>query len=326
MPSTDFDPVLSLRNWRVCYPLGKGLWKKARSFLPAVDGVDLDLYPGRIHALVGESGCGKSTLGSSLVGLTPWSGGDLFIQGKAFDLTSKNAPDLLRQTVQMIFQDSWSSLNPRQTVFELLAEPLAVHGFKGQNGALKELVVQALESVGLDSSALNRFPHAFSGGQRQRICIARVLNLKPRVLVCDEIVSALDISVGAQILELLRSLTSQHQMSILFITHDLATVENLASEISVAYMGKIVESGPVEKVMSKPCHPYTQALLNAMPRMGSQIRPIPLSGEIPTWEECDDLCRFRKRCPQVQNNCHQVALACTSLESKQNFYCHFPLS
>ena len=266
MNTSHTDPLLSARDLRTWFPVTGGLWKRTVDHVRAVDGVSLDVHPGELVALVGESGCGKSTLGYSLLGLTLPTSGTVSLAGRPIDITSPDSWKPYRRDFQIVFQDPHTSLNPRLTVFELLAEPLRVHGLVPRAG-LRDAAAGLLRRVGLPEDALDRFPHAFSGGQRQRLCIARALGLNPKLIVCDEVVSALDVSVQAQIVNLLLDLKREHGLALLFITHDLSLVRSIADRVLVMNAGKIVEEGPTADLFANPRHEYTRTLLAAVPRM-----------------------------------------------------------
>ncbi|HLU69889.1 MAG TPA: ATP-binding cassette domain-containing protein [Fibrobacteria bacterium] len=259
-------PLLSARDIRTHFPVTGGLWKRVTGSVRAVDGVSLDVYPGEIVALVGESGCGKSTLGFSLLGLTPPTAGTLELLGQSIDLKNPASWNAFRRDFQIVFQDPHTSLNPRLTVFELLTEPMRVHGIVPV-ARLREEAASLLRRVGLDEDALDRFPHAFSGGQRQRLCIARALGVRPRLIVCDEVVSALDVSVQAQIVNLLLQLKREDGLALLFITHDLSLVRAIADRVLVMNAGRIVEQGATAELFHAPREDYTRALLAAVPRI-----------------------------------------------------------
>jgi ABC-type oligopeptide transport system ATPase subunit len=265
-------PLLSARDLKTHFPVTGGLWKRTLSHVRAVDGVSLGVFPGEVVALVGESGCGKSTLGSSLLGLTLPTSGEVELLGKRIDITNASSWKSYRRDFQIVFQDPYTSLNPRLTVFELLAEPLRVHGLVPAAG-LRDAVAELLRQVGLPTDAMDRFPHAFSGGQRQRLCIARALGLRPKLIVCDEVVSALDVSVQAQIVRLLLDLKREHGLALLFITHDLSLVRAIADRVLVMHAGKIVEEGPTEEIFASPREEYTKTLLAAVPRMEKRTTP-----------------------------------------------------
>jgi len=263
---TATQPLLSARNLSTFYPVTGGFWKKTVNQVRAVDGVSLEVYPGEIVALVGESGCGKSTLGFSLLGLTLPTSGEIELAGKPVDIRRADSWNEFRRDYQIVFQDPYTALNPRLTVFELLAEPMRIHGLVPARD-LRRAAVDLLRQVGLPEDALDRFPHAFSGGQRQRLCIARALGVRPKLIVCDEIVSALDVSVQAQIVNLLLDLKRDHGLALLFITHDLSLVRSIADRVLVMNAGKVVEEGPTAELFAHPRDEYTRTLLAAVPTL-----------------------------------------------------------
>ncbi len=274
----------------------------------ALDGVSVSVSEGQAHAIVGESGCGKTTLAKVLLGLEAPSSGQVLFHGKDFKKLGGSELAKARATLSVVFQDPFSSLNPRMTVEELITEPLRIHNSGKGNGERKARAAELLQKVGLETGHCSRFPHEFSGGQRQRIAIARALALSPKLVVADEPVSALDVSVQAQILNLMKELKEQMNLSYLFITHDFSLVRFLCGTVSVMYLGRIVESGPTGKVLENPQHPYTEALLSAIPladpkafRDGIPARTD--SAEIPFAELLSKGCRFRDRCPYAQPQC-----------------------
>ncbi len=295
-------PLLSARNLSVHFPITGGLWKKTVGHVRAVRDVSLEIRSGEVAALVGESGCGKSTLGFSLLGLVPPTSGEIEFSGQAIDIRKPASWEPFRRDFQIVFQDPYTSLNPRLTVFELLSEPLQVHGLVPKSG-LRAAATGLLRQVGLPPDALDRYPHAFSGGQRQRICIARALGLRPKLLICDEVVSALDVSVQAQIVNLLLELKKTHGLALLFITHDLSLVRSIADRVLVMYLGSIVESAPAAALFQSPRHPYTRALLDAIPTLDKSKRPKPLAGEIPSPSHPPPGCAFAGRCPRTLEKC-----------------------
>ena len=290
------EPLLAVEDLRVHFDVGG-------TPLRAVDGVDFQLFPGETLALVGESGCGKSTLAKALVGLNPITSGRALLHGDAITGISRQALRRYRSELQLIFQDPYASLNPRFTVAETLGEPLLLHG-KATRQNVDAKVCELLGQVGLDVELRQRYPHEFSGGQRQRISIARALAVEPRLLLCDEVTSALDVSIQAQILDLLRSVQRQRGLSYLFITHDLGVVRYIAHRVAVMYVGQIVELRDTESLFEAPAHPYTKALLRSIPRVaGPTGERKPLSGEVPSPARPPSGCRFHPRCPQAFERC-----------------------
>ena len=262
-------PLLEIRGLRTWYPVKKGVFAHTVGHIHAVDGVDVELFHGETLGVVGESGCGKTTLARTILRLERPREGSITLDGiDIFSLRGK-ALQSYRRTVQVVFQDPQASLNPRHTVLDLITEAMLVHRMVTRENR-REVATRLLEEVGLAGDFLDRYPHAFSGGQRQRICIARALALNPQILICDEAVSALDLSVRAQVLNLLQELKERHGMSYLFITHDIGVVQHLADRIAVMSAGKIVEYGAAEQVLNHPQHDYTKTLLAAVPRLGNR--------------------------------------------------------
>jgi oligopeptide/dipeptide ABC transporter ATP-binding protein len=300
---TDTAPLLQVRALRKLFPIRRGVFGTVVGNVHAVDGVDLDLGAGSALGLVGESGCGKTTLGRCLLRLIEPTSGSIRFQGTELTALPQRQLRSFRRNLQMIFQDPYGSLNPRLTVGEILAEPLLVHGLADRAGALAQ-AGDLLERVGLARQHLGHYPHQFSGGQRQRIGIARALALKPKLIVCDEPVSALDVSVQAQVLNLLTDLQREFGIAYLFISHDLAVVSHLCPRVAVMYLGEIVESGPTERILAQPLHPYTQALLSAVPggmpgAKGDGARKrIILEGDPPSPLEPSSAKRFTGRFPK----------------------------
>lgn len=260
-------PLLDVRDAHVWYPVRTGVFARVSDYVRAVDGVSFALAPGEILGLVGESGCGKTTLARAILGLEPLHSGRILLEGRDIATFASRAERMaFTRAVQVVFQDPFASLNPRHTVLDLLTEGMLVHGL-ATRADRRDHARRLLKAVGLRDDILDRYPHAFSGGQRQRIAIARALSLNPRVLICDEAVSALDLSVRAQILNLLADLRDEYGLAYLFITHDIGVVRHLADRIAVMNGGKIVETGPADELLANPAHPYTRQLLAAVPKV-----------------------------------------------------------
>ncbi len=295
------NPLLQIRDLQTWFPIHRGVISRTVGNVRAVDGVSLDIYPNETLGLVGESGCGKSTLARTIALLEQSRSGTMHFSGQALS----QAQPGIRRKIQMIFQDPYSSLNPRMTVLEILTEGLVQHRrikSSGRVTAAREI----LADVGMDPDVLYRYPHEFSGGQRQRISIGRALSLKPELLICDEAVSALDVSVQAQVINLLLSIRRKHGLSYLFISHDLGVVRHMADRVAVMYLGQIVEEGPADKIMDAPAHPYTQALISAIPRIGAEKgKRIVLQGDVPSPAAPPPGCRFHPRCPYAQDICRR---------------------
>jgi peptide/nickel transport system ATP-binding protein len=290
----------------------------------AVDGVDFTVDRGETLGLVGESGCGKTTTGRAVVRLTEPTGGRIVFEGR--DITHENRGGLrkIRQDLQIIFQDPYSSLNPRHTVGQIVAMPLKVNRI-APPGGLRARVRELLETVGLNPEHYNRYPHEFSGGQRQRIGIARALALRPKLIVADEPVSALDVSIQAQIINLLRDLQREFDLAFLFIAHDLAVVRHFCHRIAVMYLGRIVETGTREEIYGRPAHPYTTALLSAVPEVGAGRRDrIRLTGDVPTPLNPPSGCRFRSRCWKATDRCATEEPPLRPVPTGQLVACHYP--
>jgi oligopeptide transport system ATP-binding protein len=318
------EPLLSVEDLRVHFPVGDPLFSGTKSLVRAVDGVSFTLNEGETLGIVGESGCGKTTLGRAVTRLGPVTSGTVRFAG--IDLTRLADRDLRahRRHFQMVFQDPFSSLNPRFTVGQTLEEPLEIHRLAATKAKRERRVHELLESVGLEAAHSRRFPHEFSGGQRQRIGIARALAAEPRWIVCDEPVSALDVSVQAQVVNLLQDLQQQRGLAYLFISHDLAVVEHLAHRALVLYLGRVVEEARVPDLFREPLHPYTQALISAVPVVDNASRPprIILSGEPPSPIHPPQGCPFHPRCPVAEPRCRTEVPTLRNLGNGHRVACH----
>jgi oligopeptide/dipeptide ABC transporter ATP-binding protein len=312
MPASS-TPLLEIRGLKTWYPVKKGVFARTAGHVRAVDGVDLDLCRGETLGLVGESGCGKSTLARTVLRLERPRSGTVRLNGRNALALRGAALRAYRRAVQVVFQDPQASLNPRHTVLDILTEAMLVHGLATRENR-RGTAVRLLADVGLPDDILDRYPHAFSGGQRQRICIARALALSPEILICDEAVSALDLSVRAQVLNLLQDLKAKHGLAYLFITHDIGVVQHLADRIAVMYLGKVVETGPAERVLVSPAHPYTQLLLRAVPTIGVPLPEDAAPSEAAAAPDGRG-CPFAPRCPQADDACRAAAPALSPLSS-----------
>ena len=317
------DTLLRVEDLKIYYPVaGSGFGKK--EFVKAVDGVTFEVKKGEVFGIVGESGCGKSTLGRGVCKLENLTSGHVYLDGE--DITEYNDRRMrsIRKKVQMVFQDPYASLNPRMSVFDIIAEPLLVHHLYQDKADLEKKVLDLLHRVGLDDYHANRYPHEFSGGQRQRIGIARALAVEPSLIIADEPVSALDVSIQAQVLNLLNELKHDLDLTYIFVAHDLSVVEYISDRVGVMYLGNFVEVGEKEKIYSNPMHPYTQALLSAVPVPDPTAKRerILLEGSIPSAHKPPTGCKFHTRCPKCMECCKTQASERYEVDDGHYVYCH----
>jgi len=305
----------------------KKYFKTSRGMLHAVDGVSFSIERGKTLGIVGESGCGKSTTGRSILRLIEPTSGEVLFEGKDITKCSKDEMRALRKEMQLIFQDPFSSLDPRYTVNQLIREPIVQNKILTDKDEIDERVLELMETVGLAERLFNSYPHELDGGRRQRIGIARALAMNPKFIVCDEPVSALDVSIQAQILNLLKSLQEQLGLTYIFITHDLSVVYYFADDIAVMYLGQLVEKAPADELFEHPIHPYTQALLSAIPEpdIDKPMKRIMLKGEITSPVNLPDACRFAKRCPYAKEECFKSDPKLREISPGHFVACHFPL-
>lgn len=317
------DTLLRVEDLKIYYPVaGSGFGKK--EFVKAVDGVTFEVKKGEVFGIVGESGCGKSTLGRGVCKLENLTSGHVYLDGE--DITEYNDRRMrsIRKKVQMVFQDPYASLNPRMSVFDIIAEPLLVHHLYQDKADLEKKVLDLLHRVGLDDYHANRYPHEFSGGQRQRIGIACALAVEPSLIIADEPVSALDVSIQAQVLNLLNELKHDLDLTYIFVAHDLSVVEYISDRVGVMYLGNFVEVGEKEKIYSNPMHPYTQALLSAVPVPDPTAKRerILLEGSIPSAHKPPTGCKFHTRCPKCMECCKTQAPERYEVDDGHYVYCH----
>lgn len=304
----DQNAILEVRNLRKCFPIKKTFTGKVTQELVAVDNVSFKLMPGETLGIVGESGCGKTTLGRTILKLHEANGGQIIFEGKDITKLKPSKMREIRKRMQIIFQDPYSSLPPRSTVGGILSEPVEVHKIVPKS-QIKDYVLDLMDKCGLRDYYYERYPHEFSGGQRQRICIARALSVNPKLVICDEPVSALDVSIQAQIINLLKKLQQEMNLTYLFISHDLSVVKFISDKIGVMYLGSMVEFGTKDDIFSNPLHPYTQALFSAIPQPDPDIKMnrIILKGDIPSPANPPKGCRFHTRCPKAMPICSEIA-------------------
>lgn len=326
-PTGDGEPLVRVVDLKKHFPIRQGLLiQRTTGHVHAVDGISFEIAHGETLGLVGESGCGKSTAGRTLLGLYPATSGHSVIAGHVVQEATDDDWMFIRRQAQMIFQDPFASLNPRWTVSAIIGEPLRVHRLIDGEAARTERVKELMELVGLDGRFINRFPHEFSGGQRQRIGIARALASDPLFLVCDEPISALDVSIQAQVVNLLEDLQDRLGLTYLFIAHDLSMVRHICDRVAVMYLGVMVEMAPKDDLYEEPLHPYTQALLSAVPvadpKVARRRKRIVLEGDVPSPISPPSGCRFHTRCPIAQPHCAEVVPAWREIHPGHFVACH----
>ena len=320
-------PLLEVRNLSKHFPLKRNFLGGQAGAVQAVDDVSFFIKKGETLGLVGESGCGKSTLGKAILRLIEPSAGQVIFDGTDITQLGSQAMRAMRQKMQLIFQDPYASLNPRMTIGTILAEPLKIHQLYSTTAEKRKRLYELLDYVQLPKDALNKYPHEFSGGQRQRVCIARALAVKPQFIVCDEAVSALDVSIQAQVINLLMDLQQELGLTYLFIAHDLKVVEFISHQVAVMYLGKIVEMAPAQAIYQNPQHPYTKALLSAIPIPDPSYKKerIILQGDVPSPMSPPTGCHFHPRCWRATSICQEVYPDPTPLDESHWFRCHHPL-
>jgi oligopeptide/dipeptide ABC transporter ATP-binding protein len=329
MVDKDNNLLLEVKDLKLYFPIYSGLIQRLTGHVKAVDGVSLFLREREVLGLVGESGCGKTTVGRTILRLYDPTAGEIRFHAKSGEWVdiariSQRAMKPLRREMRMIFQDPFSSLNPRLTVKDIIAEPLEIHGVARGKEA-EQRVAELMKSVGLNPALMRRYPHEFSGGQRQRIGLARTLSLNPRLVVADEPVSALDVSVQAQVLNLLQELQANLGLTMIFVAHDLSVVEHISDRIAVMYVGKIVEMADTDTLLHHPLHPYTEALLSSIPPADPDMHPnrIQLKGEVPSPANPPSGCIFHPRCPYARPVCAEQSPTLTECEPEHFVSCHF---
>lgn len=317
------EVLLEVKNLKKYYVLKSGFFGRGKRTVKAVDGINLTVNEGEILGIVGESGCGKSTLGRSILRLIEPTDGQVIFEGENIRELKKEEMRLKRKEMQIIFQDPGASLNPRMTVGEIIGEPIDIFN-TAQGESKEEMIYRLMDLVGLNRSYTQRFPHEFSGGQRQRIGIARALAAKPKLVICDEPVSALDVSVRAQVLNLMRDLKERMNLTYLFISHDLSVVHHICDRVAVMYLGRIVEIANKEQLYKNPIHPYTKALLSAIPIPEPDLKRdrIIIQGDVPNPSDPPPGCHFHKRCPYAKPECSEVMPEYVEVEKGHMVLCH----
>ncbi|MGG1678142.1 ABC transporter ATP-binding protein [Neobacillus sp. NRS-1170] len=317
-------PILEIKGLKKHFPIKTGFFNKVTGHVRAVDGVDFKVMPGETLGIVGESGCGKSTTGRTILRLLDPSAGEVLFNGKDLAKLSKEEMRQMRKDIQMVFQDPYASLNPRKTIRQILLEPLKVHGIGSSREERMKRVEEIIEVVGLRKEHLDRHPHDFSGGQRQRIGIARALILKPKVIIADEPVSALDVSIQSQVLNLLKDLKKEFNLTLIFISHDLSVVRHLCDRIAVMYLGRVVEIADKKQLFNNPSHPYTRALLSAVPIANPKTKRerVILKGDLPSPANPPSGCTFHPRCPVANESCKSKIPILQDIDSGHQVSCH----
>jgi oligopeptide transport system ATP-binding protein len=326
MSTTAATPLLQVKNLVKHFPIRSGLLQRVSDHVHAVDGVSFDLEAGETLGVVGESGCGKSTTGRCILRLIEPSSGEVWFEGRNVTALDKPSLRAVAREMQIIFQDPYASLNPRMTVGAIIGEGLVIHQMAANAKEIEDRVAKLLETVGLSPDYMRRYPHEFSGGQRQRIGIARALAVNPKLVICDEAVSALDVSIQAQVINLLEDLQQEFNLTYLFIAHDLSVVEHISRRVAVMYLGRIVEIAPSRELYTTPKHPYTEALLSAVPIPDPTIKRkrIVLQGDVPSPIHPPAGCHFHPRCVRAQAQCKTEAPVLRELAPGHVAACHFP--
>jgi oligopeptide transport system ATP-binding protein len=315
----DGAAMLDVQDLKMYFPVRRGVLRRVAGYVKAVDGVSLSVGPGETLGLVGESGCGKTTVGKCVLRLLTPTDGRILFEGRDIARLGRKELSGYRRRMQMVFQDPFGSLNPRMTVADIVGEGLVI---MGENG-VRQRVMDLLDTVGLPREAASRYPHEFSGGQRQRIGVARALAVNPSFLVCDEPVSALDVSIQAQIINLLEDLQARLGLSYLFVAHDLSVVRHIAGRIAVMYVGRLMEEAPTEELFARPLHPYTRALFSSIPSLDPAARRglRPVQGEPPSPADPPPGCRFASRCPEAEARCRQEDIPCVRVAPGHRVWC-----